>query len=681
MSPRFGVSNHSNFLSEITRRNLVGKTKVQSPQRYVKRLGYKPLSYNGIDIQNLLDTGECVLKVPVGKYTVTIAYQGVLDKLVDVLQRQPRPNVTLQSVIRALTQAIDDTDVLVDCTCADFCLHADTKIKLLNGETISVKDMEERFKSGEELWVYSTDEHGDFKPGRVEDVWISGTTHEYIEVTLDNGESIVTTPNHPYMCRDGSYRRADELCVGQSLMPLYFSYHNGYENVKVNSEKTTQFRSVYKVVANELLKDKIEAAKVRSGESSISIHHSDFNKLNNYPSNLHPMGRLEHWNYHSSITMLDADRFKKFVEAGHEYWSSEEGRARKSAEMSQSIKRYWKSLSPSEREEKLKRMRKTSYFCNCDMHEFMSQYWKNLSPEEYQRRCEQNNIILNGEDGSKASKRIKNYWKNLDPEVKERRLKQVTENLRHAKLTDKCIEARRNTMNSLHNREDVKRKIIDRKCTRVLTQLVDRELDLTYENFSKLRVNGDPGIKSIDRVYGSFSKMLETLEFGKFNHKVVSIRRICLDTPEPVYDISVGTYHNFYVSAGVMLHNCYRFAFWSTKYGYKYGKPQNQPTKVTNPHDDKGAMCKHITSLLANKRWMVRVASVLNEYIRANPEQVRKSLGLEEDEFIVNLSGIHTPKVKPIPEPEEQEDEMEQEPEDVDTEIDTDIGEGEEDNG
>ena len=63
MSPRFGVSNHSNFLSEITRRNLVGKTKVQSPQRYVKRLGYKPLSYNGIDIQNLLDTGECVLKV------------------------------------------------------------------------------------------------------------------------------------------------------------------------------------------------------------------------------------------------------------------------------------------------------------------------------------------------------------------------------------------------------------------------------------------------------------------------------------------------------------------------------------------------------------------------------------------------------------------------------------------
>ena len=120
MSPRFGVSNHSNFLSEITRRNLVGKTKVQSPQRYVKRLGYKPLSYNGIDIQNLLDTGECVLKVPVGKYTVTIAYQGVLDKLVDVLQRQPRPNVTLQSVIRALTQAIDDTDVLVDCTCDDF---------------------------------------------------------------------------------------------------------------------------------------------------------------------------------------------------------------------------------------------------------------------------------------------------------------------------------------------------------------------------------------------------------------------------------------------------------------------------------------------------------------------------------------------------------------------------------
>lgn len=117
-----GVPSHSNLISldEIDRKNLVGKVKAQSPDRYNRRLSYHPSSYKEIDIEQLLKKDLLVAKLPVGDYTCTVAYAGVLSQLSDVLKKQPRPNVTLQSVIRAITQSIDKTDVLVDCTCADF---------------------------------------------------------------------------------------------------------------------------------------------------------------------------------------------------------------------------------------------------------------------------------------------------------------------------------------------------------------------------------------------------------------------------------------------------------------------------------------------------------------------------------------------------------------------------------
>lgn len=117
-----GVPSHSNLtsLDEIDRKNLVGKVKAQSPDRYNRRLSYHPSSYIEIDLEQLLTKDSLVAKLPVGDYTCTVAYAGVLSQLSDVLKKQPRPNVTLQSVIRAITQSIDKTDILVDCTCADF---------------------------------------------------------------------------------------------------------------------------------------------------------------------------------------------------------------------------------------------------------------------------------------------------------------------------------------------------------------------------------------------------------------------------------------------------------------------------------------------------------------------------------------------------------------------------------
>lgn len=108
------------YITEVSRKNLVGKTKIQSPARYKRRLGYKAKNFKGIDVEKLFESDILVLSVPVGDYICTIAYKGVLQNLKSVIEDQPKPNVTLQSVIKAVTRSIDNTDILVDCTCPDF---------------------------------------------------------------------------------------------------------------------------------------------------------------------------------------------------------------------------------------------------------------------------------------------------------------------------------------------------------------------------------------------------------------------------------------------------------------------------------------------------------------------------------------------------------------------------------
>ena len=57
-----------------------------------------------------------------------------------------------------------------------------------------------------------------------------------------------------------------------------------------------------------------------------------------------------------------------------------------------------------------------------------------------------------------------------------------------------------------------------------------------------------------------FQNVIEAAIYAKnYNHKVVSVRRVKLPTPVPVYDITVEKYHNFLIrtneKSGVFVHN------------------------------------------------------------------------------------------------------------------------------
>lgn len=60
----------------------------------------------------------------------------------------------------------------------------------------------------------------------------------------------------------------------------------------------------------------------------------------------------------------------------------------------------------------------------------------------------------------------------------------------------------------------------------------------------------------------------------------------------------------------------YRFAYWSTIHRYNSDMPEMRPANITNPEDELGSTCKHGLLVLNKQLWIIKVSSVINNYIK-----------------------------------------------------------------
>jgi hypothetical protein len=124
------------------------------------------------------------------------------------------------------------------------CLSGSTQIPLLDGTVATMQELAQRYAAGEDdLWVYSND-RGQVVPGRITRAEKTGRKEIY-EVVLDNGQIVRCSDSHPFMLRDGSYRRADQLTPDTSLMPreLRLTVANNHKVIEVR--RTGVFEDVY----------------------------------------------------------------------------------------------------------------------------------------------------------------------------------------------------------------------------------------------------------------------------------------------------------------------------------------------------------------------------------------------------------------------------------------------------
>jgi len=224
------------------------------------------------------------------------------NKFMETLKRQFRKK-----------KFINPTTGEVDEKANPLCITLDTKIPLLDGRSLSLTELIEEYKSGNENWTYSIDVENDNQivPGKI--IWADVTRKnaKLIKVTLDNGEELRTTPDHRFMLRDGSYCEAQDLKNGQALMPFYTKLSSkedrdkidGYE--KIYNPKTSKYEYTHRLVGN--MYDDWKNRKFTSFNNNKTIHHKDFNKLNNTPNNLKVMSFSNHRKLHQNMSYIYND--------------------------------------------------------------------------------------------------------------------------------------------------------------------------------------------------------------------------------------------------------------------------------------------------------------------------------------------------------------------------------------
>lgn len=114
------------------------------------------------------------------------------------------------------------------------CISLNTRIPLLDGRILMLSEIIEEWDNGNRnLWVYSCDPHtGKLAPGMI--TWAGETRKnaEVIKITLDNGEEVISTPDHKFVHRTNGFVEAKDLVVGDSLMPYYTLETDWSDNVE-----------------------------------------------------------------------------------------------------------------------------------------------------------------------------------------------------------------------------------------------------------------------------------------------------------------------------------------------------------------------------------------------------------------------------------------------------------------
>lgn len=107
---------------------------------------------------------------------------------------------------------------LIGTSTGRLCFVGETKISLLDGTEKRLDELEK----DSEFYVYSCEENsGKIVPTKAVSLGLTKYVTELIEVTLDNGLSERCTPDHKWLLRNGTYKEAQYLKEGDSLMPLY----------------------------------------------------------------------------------------------------------------------------------------------------------------------------------------------------------------------------------------------------------------------------------------------------------------------------------------------------------------------------------------------------------------------------------------------------------------------------
>ena len=202
------------------------------------------------------------------------------------------------------------------------CLDLDTIIPLLDGRSLKLSQLITEFNNGATNWVYSVDvKTGQIVPGLISWAGVTRTHTQVIKLTLDNGQTLIVTPDHKIPIMGKGNIQAKDIEINKDSLT---SFGTRYESINENrnsddpqyhqlfNHASKKWEFTHRMVANYFklinLHNELVYDRRFVDERKSVIHHIDYNKYNNSPENL--------------AFMNGADHFKLHANKYSEYWNS-----------------------------------------------------------------------------------------------------------------------------------------------------------------------------------------------------------------------------------------------------------------------------------------------------------------------------------------------------------------------
>lgn len=444
---------------------------------------------------------------------------------------------------------------LVEGDSAGGCFSGDTKVALADGRNLSFKEIVTEQEQGKEHFCYTIRTDGKIGIEKAINARVTKQNATVIKLTLDNGENIICTPDHLFMLRDGSYRRADLLSTNDSLMPLYRKLSDMKEpNITIQGyEMVWDPKSNYWLFTHLLSDWYNRWNSIYKEYDGDHCHHIDFNKLNNNPSNLIRLPADEHLALHKkhiSKTLhrpevIDKCRQLRKTPTFRKAMSERMKQPQTQQILSQQAKRQWEDENY-----KAYMMEKWSTFYlsnkeyrqqnNSQLFEAQKQYWQNETHRQEQAERTRNHYANNPTARKVLSEQAKLQWKDEDLKAwrQEKTKQQWTPEFREKRAKALSNTYFQKTLSALK-----------------LFSSNNGDLDIAAYNSYRLETRDKSLLKfeTFCERYFSGNKAQACETVVNYNHKIASIETVTEKID--VYDIEVPNSHNFALASGVFVHN------------------------------------------------------------------------------------------------------------------------------
>jgi DNA gyrase subunit B len=443
---------------------------------------------------------------------------------------------------------------IVEGDSAGGCFSGDTKIALADGRSITFKELINEEKAGKRNYCYTIDRDGVIAVGAIKNPRMTRQAAEAVKVVLDNNEEIICTPGHKFMLRDGSYKMAQDLTADDSLMPLYRQHSQIGGRIVIEGYEMVFDSKTRKWIFTHSLSDKYNLDRgVYCEDDGNTVHHKDFNKLNNNPDNLVRMSKMGHFLYHTTI--LEKTIHSKEIKE----------KSKKAHQLTAYREKVRKIMTTPKMRAMLSRRAKKQWE-NPAYKAFMAKKFLEFyqAHPDYQAR---NSVVLNRaqkhywshqENRLKQAARVKAYFVR-HPEAKEYLLRKAK-----SEWSDKALLRWRGqktkeqwTAGFRQKRKTAYNKLYLDRSLAFARLVYDDHGDLArYDDERQVLPRRDTNLLKRSTLLNRFfnnnhDALLEAVK--NYNHKIKRIEKVA--ERMDVYDIEVSHTHNFALAAGVFVHN------------------------------------------------------------------------------------------------------------------------------